>query len=73
MGVVNPPAEADGMAGARNTGPPPIMLPVGDDTIIRMDAVIYGNSSSSRFEMLRRLFPDAADGGWFTVGRRSGR
>ncbi|KAL6642805.1 hypothetical protein ACP70R_020986 [Stipagrostis hirtigluma subsp. patula] len=39
-------------SGARDPGPP-IMVPVGDDTVIRMDTVIYGDTS--RFEALRRV------------------
>ncbi|RLN33008.1 hypothetical protein C2845_PM03G15830 [Panicum miliaceum] len=39
-----------------------VMLAVGDDTVIRMDTVVYGESS--RFEMLRRHFPG---GGWSTI------
>jgi hypothetical protein len=47
----------------RDTGPP-IMLAVGDDdTVVRMDTVVYGDSSS-RFEMLRPL---AGGGGWCTT------
>jgi hypothetical protein len=47
--------------GVRDTGPP-IMLAVGDDdTVVRMDTVVYGDSS--RFEMLRPL----AGGGWCTT------
>jgi len=38
-------------------------LVVGDDTIIRMDTVVYAGDSS-RFEMLRRDFPG---GGWSTI------
>ncbi|KAL6906496.1 hypothetical protein ACP4OV_004097 [Aristida adscensionis] len=47
--------------GVRDPGPA-IMIPVGDDTVIRMDTVIYGDTC--RFEALRRV---PGDGGrWRT-------
>ncbi|KAL6642808.1 hypothetical protein ACP70R_020989 [Stipagrostis hirtigluma subsp. patula] len=48
-------------SGARDPGPP-IMVPVGDDTVIRMDTVIYGDTF--RFEALRRV--PGGGGGWRT-------
>ncbi|KAF8753623.1 hypothetical protein HU200_011592 [Digitaria exilis] len=52
-------------AGDTNNDPPPIMLAVGDDTVIKMDTVIYYRESSSCYSSGFEMITYNDDYGWW--------
>nr|CAB3458928.1 unnamed protein product [Digitaria exilis] len=61
LGNIPPPSTA----GDTNNDPPPIMLAVGDDTVIKMDTVIYYRESSSCYSSGFEMITYNDDYGWW--------